>query len=149
MADRSMIFHRGFLPALRTSLKTVTRRPCSKYTQHPLKSGDRIYVRTSRPFVKKADATCWLRVKSVTTEHLLNFMDYPSIIGELQREGIPLDFKPSKCLLAYERQAIDAFRQVWDQMYAGTKNAWCQDPLVYRIEFKYIGDSQGDIDESD
>lgn len=122
---KSISFCKEFIPLIKSGKKTVTRR--LKFTGNP---GDIYWFKIGRNGKKKG----YIKILNVSLS-TLKMINIPyrgedeSI--EYNREGF---YNPMSYMLD--------FKKLWDSLNPiGYK--WWNNPDVYRIEFKYLGENKG------
>jgi len=110
-----------FIPLIKQGKKTVTRR--IKFSG---KQGDIYYFKAGRNGKKEG----YIKIKSAKKESLFSiYKNYD--IHEPAKEGF------YKGTYIYQ---LNDFRELWNKLNKDEKNKYAQDPWVYRIEFKYLGE---------
>jgi len=125
-----IIFQEQFIPLIKDGKKTITRR-----LKTDLKQGDIAYFKAGRNGKKEG----YIGIKDIRKENLQDLIydrNIEEAYKELLKEGIQ---KPKKLKVRYPKIhfMLIEFRELWNKL---NKKKWEDNPIIYRIEFEYLGD---------
>ncbi|MBA7591097.1 hypothetical protein ES708_33248 [subsurface metagenome] len=119
---KSISFKKEFIPLIKQSKKTVTRR-----IKTNLKAEDICYFKIGKIGKKQG----YLKICNII---MVRLRDIRGDIRELEKEGFYENYP--KCLNRF----IDLWYLINKKNYR-----WQDNPYVYRIKFEYLGESLNDI----
>ena len=119
---KSISFRKEFIPLIKSGKKTITRR-----VKTNLKENDICYFKASRNGKKEG----YIKILRINDQLLRNgILGHATIkddIEEIGKEGI------------YSITPLIDFMTIWDKLNKEGYE-WADNPEVYRIEFKYLGE---------